>query len=124
MALPSNKKFIKDVKWWGDSRNVIQQWPASVRATIGADLRRLQKGETPRDWKPFPGLTANAFELRDQDKNGWYRVIYVTIIKGKIIVLHCFKKTSAKTENRDVNIASQRLKLVLAYEHRDNETEE
>jgi len=62
--------MLKDVQWCGDSLEVIRQWPIGVRATIGEDLRRLQKGEKPRDWKPFPGLIANAFELRDQDKSG------------------------------------------------------
>ena len=105
---------MKEVQWCGDSREVIRQWPAAVRATIGADLRRLQNGEKPRDWKSFPGLIVNAFELRDTDATGAYRAIYVTVIKGRMAVLHCFKKTSAKTESSAVNFANKRLKKLLA----------
>ena len=105
--------LLKDVDWRGDSREVIREWPAAVRANLGADLRRLQEGKKPTDWKPFPGLVKNAFELRAQDKDGWYRAIYVTIIKGKVTVLHCFKKASDRTERVDVNTANQRLKELL-----------
>jgi phage-related protein len=58
-------KAIKVVQWCGDSLEIVRQWPAGVRATIGEELRRLQKGEKPRDWKPFLGSNASAFELRD-----------------------------------------------------------
>jgi phage-related protein len=118
LNISRGKKILKDVQWCGDSLEIIRQWPIGVRATIGEDLRRLQKGETPRDWKPFPGLVANAFELRDQDKNGAYRAIYVTIIKSKVVVLHCFKKTTSKTEKGDVNLANKRLKDLLANERK------
>ena len=118
MSISGDKKILKDVQWCGDSLEVIRQWPIGVRATIGEYLRRLQKGEKPRDWKPFPGLIANAFELRDQDKNSAYRAIYVTIVKGKVVVLHCFKKTTSKTEKGDVNLANKRLKELLADERK------
>ena len=116
MSTAKVTKILKDVQWCGDSLEIIRQWPVGVRASIGEDLRRLQKGEKPRDSKPFPGLVANAFELRDQDKNGAYRAIYVTIIKSKLVVLHCFKKTTSKTERGDVNLANKRLKEILADE--------
>ena len=116
MSISKDLKVLKDVLWCGDSLEIIKLWPVEVRATIGEDLRRLQKGEKPRDWKPFPGLITNAFELRDQDKSGAYRAIYVTIVKGKVVVLHCFKKTTSKTEKVDLNVPNKRLKELLADE--------
>ncbi len=105
MCNSEHKKILKEVYWCGDSLEIIRQWPIGVKASIGEDLRRLQKGEKPRDWKPFRGLVASAYELRDQEKRGAFRAIYVTIIKGKIVVLHCFKKTTSKTEKSDVRMA-------------------
>ncbi len=104
---------VKKLDWLGDSISVVLSWPNAVRADIGADLRRLQEGKQPLDWKPFPGLVGNAFELRARDKNGWYRVIYVTVIKGKVIVLHGFRKQSDRTSMPDVRLANSRLKTLL-----------
>lgn len=101
---------MKEVEWEGNSLDVIKEWPVDIRINIGGDIRRLQNGERPLDWKPFPGLVENAFELRDKDEQGLYRAIYVTIYKDKVYILHCFKKTSEQTEQKDVNTANERLK--------------
>ena len=107
---------MKSVEWEGDSLDVIRAWPEAVKANIGADLRRLQKGDSPRDWKPFPGLRRKAFELRDRDKDGFYRLVYVTVIKEKLYVLHCFKKKSGKASQKDVSTTDERLKQLLKRE--------
>jgi phage-related protein len=52
------------------------------------------------------------FELKEQDTKGWYRVIYTIEVKGKIYVLHCFRKQSAKTEKQDLELARKRLVLI------------
>jgi predicted XRE-type DNA-binding protein len=59
-------------------------------------------------WAPaLPGC----FELRDEDKDFWYRVIY-TRLEGMIYVLHCFKKKTNKTSQGDIRTAKQRLRDV------------
>jgi phage-related protein len=112
-TIPGAEFYLKAVEWRGDSREVIRRWPAAVRANFGADLRRIQEGKMPLDWKPFPGLVKNAFELRAQDKSGCYRAIYVTIIKDKVVVLHCFKKNTRRTERVDISTANYRLRELL-----------
>jgi phage-related protein len=52
------------------------------------------------------------FELKEQDDQGWYRVIYTIQVKGKIYVLHSFKKQSAKTAQTDLDLAKRRLKSI------------
>jgi phage-related protein len=62
------------------------------------------------------------FELRQADTNGWYRIVYMQRIAGRLFMLHSFVKKSAKTSQRDLNIAKQRLKGVrerLAKEKKD-----
>ena len=62
------------------------------------------------------------FELRQADANGWYRIVYMQRIAGRLFMLHSFVKKSAKTSQRDLNIAKQRLKGVrerLAKEKKD-----
>jgi phage-related protein len=52
------------------------------------------------------------FELRDQDESAWYRVIYLSRVRGVIHVLHCFEKQSRETPMKEINTARQRLKVV------------
>jgi phage-related protein len=53
------------------------------------------------------------FELLEQDARAWYRVIYYTRLKGKIVVLHCFEKKTNKTNINDIELAKKRLKEIL-----------
>lgn len=117
LLLSQNRECIvdetKEVIWLGDSQKVIQSFPSDIKKDLGADLMRLQCGMEPNNWKPFSGLKRNAFELRAKDKTGIYRTIYVTFIKEKICILHCFQKKTNKTAQKDVDIANQRLKELL-----------
>lgn len=52
------------------------------------------------------------WELKEQDKRKWYRVIYLARIANVIYVLHCFEKQSRKTDRRDLETAKERLNRV------------
>lgn len=53
-------------------------------------------------------------ELKEGDERTWYRVMYLARIGNIIHVLHCFEKSSRKTDRRDVDVAKARLKMVLS----------
>lgn len=57
-------------------------------------------------------IGAGVFELREQDHQGWYRVIYALQVKGKIYVLHAFRKQSEKTPKDDLDLAKRRFKQI------------
>ena len=42
----------------------------------GRQIRRVQQGEEPIDWKPFPSIGPNVREIRIRESGGAYRVIY------------------------------------------------
>ena len=109
-------KPVKKVRWLGTSRQDISGFPEAVKADLGAELFRLQCGIEPLHWKPFHGLKRSAFELRAKDESGIFRVIYVTLIKENIYVLHCFNKKSQKTSSGDVSTANLRLVELLKGE--------
>jgi phage-related protein len=52
----------------------------------------------------LPGV----FELRNEDSDFWYRVLYRQI-GGIVYVLHCFRKKTNKTSPNDIKIARERL---------------
>ena len=97
-----------DVVFEGDSRAVIKSFPDDVREDIGADLWRVQNGERPLDSGSMAPALPGVFELRDQDRDFWYRVLYVRL-EGVVYVLHCFTKKTNETPQKDINTARGRL---------------
>jgi len=100
------------IAWEGDSRDVISRFPDEVKQNLGFQLRLLQRGEPPADYPPMPSVGPGVFELRDQDARSWYRVIYLSRIRGVVHVLHCFEKKSRETPHKEIDTARQRLKMV------------
>jgi phage-related protein len=94
------------IKWEGDSQAEIRSWPKSVREDIGLELNRLDNHEAPLDSRP---LGKGIHELRDEDKDFWYRLLYA-LHAGWIYVLNCFTKTTNKIPKAELDLAHDRLK--------------
>lgn len=103
-----------EIHWEGDSLEVLRSFPDSARQNIGADLRRLQQGKQPLDYRPLTTAGAGVFELRDQDQSSWYRAVYLSRVQNVIHVLHCFEKKTRETPQKEIDLARQRLKAVRA----------
>ena len=99
------------IKWEGNSQEEIRSWPKDVRANIGLELHRLDNHEEPLDSKSMGKSMPGVHEIRDQDANFWYRLLY-GLYSGWIYVLHCFTKKTAKTSKVDRKIALDRLAAV------------
>jgi phage-related protein len=97
-----------EVKFLGDSQDIIRGFPADVREDLGGDLRRMQNGEQPLDSGPMAPALPSVFELRASDKDLWYRLFYY-MRDGVIYVLHCFTKKTNKTPQSDIEIGRKRL---------------
>ena len=100
-----------DVVFEGSSRDIIKSFPKDVRSHLGADLDRVQNGEKPLDFRPMGAVLPGVSELRDEDQDFWYRVLYVRL-EGVVYVLHCFTKKSKETPLKDIKIARGRLSAV------------
>lgn len=75
---------------------------AELLMEFGADLR------LPHSRAMGNGL----FELRLKGKEGIGRVLYCTLKGRRIVMLHCFIKKTAKTPNKELDIAIKRMKEV------------
>jgi phage-related protein len=104
---------LKEVLWLGNSKTAVSSFPNAIKEDLGFQLYELQKGKQPQKSRPMKSIGQGIFELKEQDHQGWYRVIYAIHIKNKIYILHCFKKQSAKTAKLDLELAKQRLKSIL-----------
>jgi phage-related protein len=106
-------KPLAEIAWEGDSKEVLSAFPPEVKSTFGFSLRRLQNGELPRcGVRPMASVGKSVWELKTDDDRTWYRVMYLSQIRGVIYVLHAFEKDSARTDRRDIEIAKERLKAV------------
>jgi phage-related protein len=102
-----------EIHWEGNSREVLTDFPDSIRADLGFSLWQLQQGEMPASaTRRMESVGSGVWELKEQDERKWYRVIYLARIDNVIYVLHCFEKQSRKTERRDLEIAKERLARV------------
>lgn len=44
------------IAWEGDSKEVISGFPEEVKENLGFQLRLLQRGEQPTDYRPMPSI--------------------------------------------------------------------
>lgn len=103
-----------ELVWEGDSLDVVRGFPKEVRKNLGEDIRRVQMGVKPKDGRPMKSVGAGVVELRQQDQNGWYRTIYLSVVQGRLHILHSFVKKSRSTPGNDLSVAENRLKEVKA----------
>lgn len=112
--MTNNDREPAELVWEGDSLEVVRGFPREIRKELGEDIRRVQMGEKPKDGRPMRSIGTGVAELRQQDQNGWYRTIYLSVQQGKLHVLHSFIKKSRNTPRKDLKIAENRLKAVKA----------
>jgi phage-related protein len=103
----------KDVIFVGTSRNDLRDFGEKVAKEIGTELMAIQMGFEPGDWKPMPSIGSNVKEIRTHQENE-YRTIYIAKFTEAIYVLHSFEKKSRKTAKKDIDLAKDRLKAVIA----------
>jgi phage-related protein len=53
------------IVWEGDSKEVISSFPDAAKANLGFDLRLLQQGQQPTNYRPMSSVGPGVFELRD-----------------------------------------------------------
>ena len=102
----------KPVKWLGNSREDIRDFPVDPRREAGYQLERVQAGKDPADWKPMPSVGLGVKEIRVRD-GGAFRVIYVARFAEAVYVLHAFQKKANKTPKLDIELARRRFRELI-----------
>lgn len=103
---------MKPVVFLGDSRERIRAFPEQSRWQVGFELRRVQLGMDPSDWKPIRSVGQGVREIRVRDTRGAFRVLYVATFSSAVYVLHAFQKKTRATAKRDLDLAVLRLRLL------------
>lgn len=101
---------MKEIQFLGDARERLRDFPADARVRAGYELREVQKGNEPTDWKPMKTVGPGVRELRIRLPGGAFRVIYLATLPKYVLVLHAFEKKTEQTPQKDIDLASQRLR--------------
>jgi phage-related protein len=102
---------MEPLKFVGSSLDDLRNFPDEARRAAGFELRAVQRGLDPSDWKPMQAIGPGAKEVRIHVLGEW-RVIYVARLRDAIYVLHSFKKRSRKTSRQDIELARQRYRQI------------
>ena len=102
---------MKPLKFVGSSLDDLRDFPEEARRAAGFELRAVQGGFEPHDWKPVQTVGHGAKEIRIHILVEW-RVMYVAKIRNAVYVLHAFQKKTPKTSQRDIDLARMRYKQI------------
>jgi phage-related protein len=103
----------KTILWLGSSRHDLQAFPPDARRLTGFQLRLVQQGMEPPDWKPMPSIGPGVREVRIHTAVE-HRVCYVAKFAEAVYVLHAFEKRTRKTSKHDIELARQRYQALIA----------
>jgi phage-related protein len=102
----------KPLVWLGSSLDALRAFPDDARQEAGFQLRRVQKGLPPADWKPMVTVGPGVIEIRIHTAQE-YRVFYVAKFAEALYVLHAFTKRTQKTPQRDIDLAQRRYSQLI-----------
>ncbi len=102
---------MKSLKFVGSSLDDLRNFPDEARRVIGFELRAIQNGLEPSDWKPMQSISPGVREIRVHVLGEW-RVIYIAKFADAVYVLHAFQKKTRKTNVNDIELARKRLKQI------------
>ena len=102
----------KPIVFLKNTRHLIKDFPEEARRDAGAQIRHLQEGSLPDDWKPMPSIGSGAMEIRIH-KPHQHRVIYVAKHQEAVYIIHAFDKKTEKTSLHDIQVAKNAYSYML-----------
>lgn len=100
------------IRWLGSSLDDLRAFLEQARRAAGYQLRRVQQGLRPNDWKTMTTVGAGVYEIRIHT-GAEHRIFYVAKYDDAIFVLHAFEKRTRQTRQADISLARQRLSELL-----------
>ena len=108
----------KPLVWLGDSRDCVRSFPVVARQRSGFELREVQKGNDPSDWKPMPKVGLGVREIRIHSGEE-FRIMYVAKFAEAVYVLHAFEKKTQQTAKHDIDLAQSRFRALVEHRRRE-----
>ena len=102
---------MKSLRFIGSSLDDLRNFPDEARRAAGFELRAVQNGLEPSDWKPMQVIGPGVKEIRIHVLGEW-RIIYVAKVRDAVYVLHSFQKKTRKTSRHHIDLARQRYRQI------------
>jgi len=83
--------LMKPLRFIGSSLDDLRNFPDEARRAAGFELRAIQNGLKPSDWRPMPTVGHGVREIHIRVLGEW-RVIYAATCREVVFVLHSFQK--------------------------------
>jgi phage-related protein len=103
--------MAKPLRFVGSSLDDLRNFPDEARRGAGFELRAVQNGLDPSDWKPMRAIGPGVREIRIHVLGEW-RVVYVAQRHDAVYVLHAFQKKGRKTSRQDIQLARHRYRQI------------
>jgi phage-related protein len=116
--MPMTDQGDKPLVWLGNSRNCVRSFPEAARQRSGFELREVQKGKEPSNWKPMSDVGLGVKEIRIQTGED-FRIIYVAKFPEAVYVVHAFEKKTQQTAKHDIDLAKSRFRALVAERRRE-----
>jgi phage-related protein len=104
----------KPINWVGGSREDVGAFPEEARRKAGLQLRAVQRGEAPVDFKSMSIVGKGVQEIRIRTEEA-HRIFYVARFDEAVYVLHAFQKKTQKATKQDIEIGQQRYQQMMEY---------
>jgi len=91
----------------------LDKQPIRDQAVVLAILNDIEKNGFDARGVQFRQLQGKLWEIKIKAPSGGFRLLYVTIEKDLLFILHGFKKKTQKTPPKDLKLALKRLKEIL-----------
>jgi len=102
---------MKPLHFVGSSLDDLRDFPEEARRAAGFELRAIQNGLEPSDWKPMTVIGPGVKEIRIHVLGEW-RVIYIAKFRDAVYVLHAFQKKTRRTSPHDIDLARSRYRQI------------
>jgi phage-related protein len=102
---------MKPLSFVGSSLDDLRNFPDEARRAAGFELRAVQSGLEPSDWRPMHIIGPGVKEIRMHVLGEW-RVIYFAKLRETVYVLHAFQKKTRKASRHDIDLARQRYRQI------------
>jgi phage-related protein len=100
----------KPVEWRGSSHDDMLAQRKAIQYRLGYQLRRVQLGLLPNNYRPMNIVGSGVYEIRVKDEDGIARLMYVAKFGDVVNVLHVFTKKAEQTPKTDIDLAQKRYK--------------
>jgi len=113
----------KLIYWVGSSREELSEFPQEARRKAGFQLRAIQRGQKPTDFKPMTIIGKGVEEIRIETEEA-YRVFYVARFEEAVYVLHAFQKKTQKTSTKDIELGKKRYQDMVQFRRQQKEKQQ